>query len=359
MVWPRLPAMPLVEATDTIRGEFRKCSEASSASLIRSCAAILTAITESQRPWSMLASSLSRVMPALWITMSRRPWRSTAWSMIRCPASSRLMSSCRAVPCTSLATAARWSPAAGMSTTTTVAPSRCRVRAIAAPIPRAAPVTTATLPASGFSASAGSCPSRGADGEELPVDERGTAGQEEPQRAEGAGAGGAGAVGEQDAVAGGAGAEFLGQRAEEPVHALPGRCGGRVAAGSAASAAARETVMTRAFGCQVPEGRGGREHRLCQVLRAGQFVQHQDDGAELFLGHRMPADVEVPGQEGRRPARRRRCRCPGPGRARSRAAGPAGGAAAPPAAAARASWRCPCRGRGSRTAVYLSVIGSP
>ena len=41
--------MPLVEATDTIRERVRKCSEASSASLIRSCAAMFTSITEFQR----------------------------------------------------------------------------------------------------------------------------------------------------------------------------------------------------------------------------------------------------------------------------------------------------------------------
>ena len=30
-----------------------------------------------------------------------------------------------------------------------------------------------------------------------------------------------------------------------------------------------------------------------------QLVQHQNDGAELFLRDRVAADVEVPGQEGR------------------------------------------------------------
>ena len=31
----------------------------------------------------------------------------------------------------------------------------------------------------------------------------------------------------------------------------------------------------------------------------GQLGQHEDDGAELLLGHRVPAHVEVPGQERR------------------------------------------------------------
>ena len=215
--------MPLVEATDTIRGASRKCSEASRASLIRSCAAMLTAITEFQRPASMLASSLSRVIPALWITMSSRPWRAAAWSMIRWPASSRLMSSCRAVPWTSLATAARWSPAAGMSTSDergAVAVQRAGDRGADA---AGGAGHDGDLAGQRLLGVVGQLAGGGADGQELPVHERRAARQEEPQRPQGAGARGAGAVGEQDAVAGGAGAQLLGQRPQQPVHALPGR----------------------------------------------------------------------------------------------------------------------------------------
>ncbi len=50
-------------------------------------------------------------------------------------------------------TAFRSASIGGMSRPTTSAPSRARVLAIAAPIPREAPVTSATLPASGFSQS--------------------------------------------------------------------------------------------------------------------------------------------------------------------------------------------------------------
>ena len=63
------------------------------------------------------------------------------------------MSSCSAVPPTSLAVRASASPAAGMSTHTTVAPSRASVVATVRPMPRAAPVTTATLPVTGWSQS--------------------------------------------------------------------------------------------------------------------------------------------------------------------------------------------------------------
>ena len=109
----------------------------------------LTAMTLPHRSASMLTSSLSRVMPALCTTTSRPPCRDVACSTIRRPASSAVTSSWRAVPPTSLATPVSASPAAGTSTATTVAPSRARTRAISAPIPRAAPVTTATLPCEG------------------------------------------------------------------------------------------------------------------------------------------------------------------------------------------------------------------
>ena len=93
------------------------------------------------------------MMPALCTTMSIEPCRDTACSTMRLPASSAVTSTCSAVPWTSLATAASASPAAGTSTATTVAPSRAMTRAISAPMPRAAPVTTATLPASGVAES--------------------------------------------------------------------------------------------------------------------------------------------------------------------------------------------------------------
>ena len=104
-----------------------------------SCACRLTAMTEFQRAASMLTSSLSRVMPALWTTMSTPPCRSRRCSISRCGASSAVMSSWSAVPPISLATAASESPAAGMSTATTWAPSRAMTFAIAAPMPAGRP----------------------------------------------------------------------------------------------------------------------------------------------------------------------------------------------------------------------------
>jgi hypothetical protein len=77
------------------------------------------------------------------------------WPASRAGASGAVRSSWYAVPLTSLATAASASPAEGMSSATTCAPSRASTRAMAAPMPRAAPVTRAILPSSGRSQSAG------------------------------------------------------------------------------------------------------------------------------------------------------------------------------------------------------------
>ena len=127
-----------------------------STSLIRSSAARFTSRTAAQRASSRLARSLSRVMPALWTTAQIRvsaPCLVTTWPAILAPASGRVMSSWRALPPISLATLASASPDAGTSTATTVAPSRANVRAMAAPMPRAAPVTTTTRPVKGCSRS--------------------------------------------------------------------------------------------------------------------------------------------------------------------------------------------------------------
>ncbi|CKS97449.1 Uncharacterised protein [Mycobacterium tuberculosis] len=125
-------------------------------SVSRNGASRLTARTASQRASSMLASSLSRVMPALLTRMSALPpWWSRRCSLILSTASSAVTSSHSAVPPTLLAVSARFSAADSTSMATTWAPSRANTSAMVAPMPRAAPVTMATLPSSGFSQSAG------------------------------------------------------------------------------------------------------------------------------------------------------------------------------------------------------------
>ena len=106
----------------------------------------------------MLASSLSRRIPALWMMRSSPPCRARACSAIWSAARGSVTSNCSADPPTSLITSAKDSPACGTSTPITVAPSRASTRTISAPIPRAAPVTTATFPASGWVASAENSP---------------------------------------------------------------------------------------------------------------------------------------------------------------------------------------------------------
>lgn len=142
----------------------RTAPAAKSASLMRSSLERLISISELQRSSGILASVRSRVTPALWTSTSIPPARLDS---IADGASASVMSSSSASPPSRPIRAARSSLAAGTSTPMTSAPSRARTSAIAAPIPRAAPVTSALRPASGLSQSnwprsAGSPPGTGA-----------------------------------------------------------------------------------------------------------------------------------------------------------------------------------------------------
>ena len=94
----------------------------------------LTAITASQRASSMLARSLSRVMPAL---LGCRPCRHDARPDARLCAPRRrrgdIEGQCRAP--TRVAVSANASAAGSTSTATTAAPSRANTSAMVAPIP--------------------------------------------------------------------------------------------------------------------------------------------------------------------------------------------------------------------------------
>ena len=117
---------------------------------MRSSLERLISISCAQRSSGIFASVRSLVTPALWTTMSTPSLKCAA---IRSGASSAVMSRPIASPPMAPVTARRSSAAGGMSRPTTLAPSRARVSAIAAPIPREAPVTSATLPSSGRSQS--------------------------------------------------------------------------------------------------------------------------------------------------------------------------------------------------------------
>ncbi|MCY1176858.1 hypothetical protein D9M73_171450 [compost metagenome] len=146
MAWPRLPAMPLIEASSTMRALSCRAPLSNSA-WVSNCGALrLTASTESQNSGVMLARVLSRVMPALCTTMSSP---SGSCSINCAAASSAQMSRVMVRPPRREARASRSFLAGGTSSRMTSAPSRARVSAMAAPIPRAAPVTSALRPASG------------------------------------------------------------------------------------------------------------------------------------------------------------------------------------------------------------------
>ena len=81
--------MPAIDATPMIRPLSWTRPWASSSVVIRSGATRLTSMTELQRSSSMLASVLSRVMPALCTTMSTPPWAVVRWCAIRFGASLR------------------------------------------------------------------------------------------------------------------------------------------------------------------------------------------------------------------------------------------------------------------------------
>ena len=73
---------------------------------------------------------------------------------MRCGASLPVMSSVSQSPSSSFISDCSSLAACGTSTPSTVAPSRWSTRAICSPMPRLAPVTSATLPASGLERSA-------------------------------------------------------------------------------------------------------------------------------------------------------------------------------------------------------------
>ena len=122
-------------------------------------------------------------MPALWTTTSTPPWRSRRCSASAAGACSAVMSSCSAVPRTRVGGRRRGRrPSRARRGRSPCAPSRASTSAIAAPMPRAAPVTSATLPASGRSQSSGAAATPAPDRDHLAVDVRGAAGEQEPQR---------------------------------------------------------------------------------------------------------------------------------------------------------------------------------
>ena len=124
---------------------------------MRSSEERLMSRTMSHRSSFIPAIVLSRVTPALWTTTSTAPCSDDRCSAIISPALPPVMSRASAEPpmrpVTSLSSPSR----AGTSRPTTCAPSRASTSAIASPMPRAAPVTSAIRPSSGRSQSIFGC----------------------------------------------------------------------------------------------------------------------------------------------------------------------------------------------------------
>ena len=109
-------------------------------------------MTKSQSSGFIFAKVLSRVIPALCTIISKPPCAAAA-VLICSPASAAVMSIASVEPPISAATRSKSACCCGTSRQITCAPSRANTCAIASPIPRLAPVTTAVLPANGFAQS--------------------------------------------------------------------------------------------------------------------------------------------------------------------------------------------------------------
>ncbi len=284
--------MPEVEASDTTR---RPGSPAArNASFIRSCDSRFTAMTESHLAASMLASSLSRVMPALWITMSSFPCLDVACSMITAPASSRVMSSCRAVPETWLATFASASPAAGTSTTTTVAPSRRKRLGDRGADPARRTGHHGDLAGQRLLEVRGKYAVVGRNVQELPVDVGAAPREQETQRGKRRGGRGVDALAEHHAVGRRPAAQFAAEGTHGSVDALAGRGLGRRVGGKCRAAEGDDAPARGQLAQRVPGG----EHRFGELARGGNVVEHQDDRADLAFAHGVPAHIEAPAEHG-------------------------------------------------------------
>ena len=231
-----------------------------------------------------------------------------------------------------LATLASASPAWVRSATMTCAPSRASTPAMAAPMPRAAPVTSAVLPASGWSQSFGAGAVPGAEQQRLPVDVGRLAGEEEAQRRRQRRL-----VGDPEQVRGRAAAQLLGQRADDAVERLPGGVGGDVGAvGRAGRARAPGRTAPSAL---TPGARNSRSAGEVGRARRPTRASSDDRGDLVAVAERRratstPAAVSsrvsaAVGLAGGRAEQRRA--------GQQRVAGASSGAARPAAAARRAA----------------------
>src|SRR5688572_25529488 len=143
-----LPRLPTDEVLTT-RPQARSRMPGSAACAQRKVPFRLTSSTASHCSSVIFAAIASRLIPALLMRMSRRPKASTACSTMRSHSLFRVTSPATTsalAPALRISPATVSRPAAFASLIATSAPSRAKRRAVAAPIPPAAPVTRATFP---------------------------------------------------------------------------------------------------------------------------------------------------------------------------------------------------------------------
>ncbi len=304
MVWPTLPAMPAIEATPTIAPCGLTTPWSSSSRVIRSGAVRLTPITDVQRsPCGIVGGHVGELAVAgdagvvhhdvdaavLGPQVLGDPLRGVLGGDVE--------HEVVALELLDERERARWPPAARRRPTTS-APSRCSTRAICSPMPRLAPVTSATLPSSGRcqSATSGASVDGGADADHLPRDVRRLRRQQEGQRARD---GCLGSGGDVDELDGGAAADLL---AERPGEALERALGDPLGVRSVRSG-------VRAEDDDAAARREAAQQGLEEVAQGDQALGGGDAGGVVHeapvgvarLGIRALGDAEPTEQLGQRP----------------------------------------------------------
>src|SRR4051794_7797197 len=146
LTWPRLPSAETLERF-TIRPHLASIMYFCTARVMRNAPRRCTFMTTSQSVSVILNSMLSRVTPALLISTVGAPSSAATRSTAACTWSASLTSAPTASarpPAASIAWTVSLPAASSRSRTATANPSCASRRAVAAPMPRAAPVTMAT-----------------------------------------------------------------------------------------------------------------------------------------------------------------------------------------------------------------------
>src|SRR3954463_2482043 len=161
-----VPASPSVEEMLTIEPPPARFIAGMTVFIPRKTPIRLTSMTCRNSSRGVLAISLNFRMPALLTSTSTLPSSRSVCSTTDCHSSSDVTSRCTKRTRSPSSSASALPSSSSPSAATTLAPSACSRRTSAAPIPRAPPLTSATLP---VSRPATPVPSAGFDIEALPL----------------------------------------------------------------------------------------------------------------------------------------------------------------------------------------------